>query len=193
LLSDGRGRKLLADGDLQGIAKAIGKLFHSTNIPATQEIIAVSDALKNHVAAGAFLTGVLDFVDAPSAHTFAVLVERVNSLPQTGDARVLAWPVVTLLPFLADPGRFIILKPTMTRAAAERLFFDIGYDSTPNWSTYERTLAFAASLRELLKPHGARDFIDVQSFIWVTAGEPAMKNKGKHYDHHIESDKGTNL
>jgi hypothetical protein len=60
---------------------------------------------------------------------------------------------VTLLPFLADPKRFIVLKPSMTKTAAERLFFDLAYDSRPNWTTYDRTLAFATSLRELLKPH----------------------------------------
>jgi hypothetical protein len=178
LLGKGSGMRLLAAGRLEEIARVLDQLFHATNIPATQEIMAVHDGLKDHGAAGQFLAGLLKFVDVPGPKTFAALVESVDRLPaQTGRARVLTWPIVTLLPFFADPERFIVLKPTMTKTAAERLFFDLGYDSTPNWPTYERTLAFATSLRELLKPQGARDFIDVQSFIWVTAGEPAMKNK----------------
>ena len=166
LLGKGRGQKLLAAGRLEDVAKILDDLFHATNIPATQEMIAVHDGLKAHEAAGAFLKAVLEFVAAPGPATFERLVDAVASLPaQKGMARVLTWPIVTLLPFFADPKRFIVLKPTMTKTAAERLFFDLAYDSRPNWSTYERTLAFATSLRELLKPHGARDFIDVQSFI----------------------------
>jgi hypothetical protein len=34
-------------------------------------------------------------------------------------------PIVTLLPFLAHPTRFIVLNPTITKTAAERLFFDL--------------------------------------------------------------------
>ena len=178
LLGGGKGRKLLASQKLDKISAAIDQLFHATNIPAIQEIMAIHDGVKDQKAAAAFLEGVLDFVDAPGAGSFGRLVEAVDSLPaELGKARVLTWPNVTLLPFLADPARFIVLKPTMTRTAAERLFFDLAYDSRPNWSTYDRTLSFAASLRELLKPHGAQDFIDVQSFMWVTAGEPAMKNR----------------
>lgn len=173
-----RGRTMLLKGRVDEIASAIDDLFHATNISATQEIIAVHDGIKDRQAAAILLAEVLDFVDEPGPESFAALVNAVDSLPaQPGKARVLTWPIVTLLPFLADPRRFIVLKPTMTKAAAERLFFDLAYDSRPNWSTYERTLAFATSLRELLKPHGARDFIDVQSFIWVTAGEPAMNAK----------------
>ena len=178
LLGNGRGRALLAEEQSDEIASAINDLFHATNIPALQEILAVRDGLRNCDAAGTFLAQVLDFIEAPGANSFQSLVDAVSGLPaEKGRARVLTWPVVTLLPFLADPERFIILKPTMTKTAAERLFFDLGYDSSPNWSTYERTLAFATSLRELLKPYGARDFIDVQSFIWVTAGAPAMRER----------------
>ena len=134
------------------------------------------DGVKDRQAAGRFLEGVLDFVKKPNAITFDGLADSVDRLPAAkGKARVFTWPIVTLLPFFADPKRFIVLKPGMTKTAAERLFFDLAYSSRPNWSTYERVLAFATSLRELLKPNGAKDFIDVQSFIWVTAGEPVMK------------------
>lgn len=176
LFGNGKGRRLLAAEKFTQIAEAIDRLFHSTNIPAVQEIMAVHDAVKHREAAAGFLSSTLDFVDMPSATTFHRLVEAVDRLPaEVGKARVLTWPTVTLLPFLADPTRFIVMKPVMTRTAAERLFFDLAYDSRPNWPTYERGLAFAEALQELLKPHGARDFIDVQSFIWVTAGQPAMK------------------
>jgi len=176
LFGENRGRNLLKKRVFTEIASGIDKLFHETNIPAVQEILAVRDGVKDLDAASRFLTEVLNFVDRQSVSTFDCLVNAVDRLPaQAGKARVLTWPIVTLLPFFADPSRFIVLKPTMTKTAADRLFFDLAYDARPNWTTYERTLAFATSLQELLKPQGAVDFIDVQSFIWVTAGEPAMK------------------
>ncbi len=171
-----RGRRLLERKKLDEIAAGINKVFHATNLPATQELMAVNDGLKDKAAAGGFLRGVLDFVDAPGPGTFGALVERVASLPaKAGKARVLTWPIVTLLPFFADPDRFILLKPTMTKKAAERLFFDLSYDSSPNWTTYDRAISFANSLRKLLKPHHAKDLLDIQTFIWETAGAPAMR------------------
>jgi hypothetical protein len=39
-----------------------------------------------------------------------------------------SWPVATILPYLADPSRFMLLKPEVTRQAAERYPFDLMYD-----------------------------------------------------------------
>jgi hypothetical protein len=174
----GKGRTLLASGTSGLIAESVNDLFQLTNIPSMFEKLAVRDGVKHQQHAAQMLEAVLDFVDEPGAPTFRTLIEAVDRLPASaGKARVLTWPIVTFLPFLADPKRFIVVKPVMTKKAAERLFFDIGYDSHPNWRTYERVLAFCHHLQENLAPLGARDFIDVHSFIWVTAGEPAMEER----------------
>ena len=57
-------------------------------------------------------------------------------LPADG-GKVLTWPNVTLLPFLADPTRFMVLKPSSTESMAARMNFDLRYQTVPNWSTYE--------------------------------------------------------
>ena len=75
---------------------------------------------------------------------------------------------MTLLPFLADPKRFIALKPTNTELMAARMSYDLKYDSTPNWETYDATLRMARSCWQRLAPLGAKDMIDVQAFMWVT-------------------------
>ena len=62
----------------------------------------------------------------------------------------------------------MFLKPEVTKTAAERLGFDLLYTSTPNWGTYSRLLDMSRLLMQSLKPLGARDLIDVQSYIWMT-------------------------
>jgi hypothetical protein len=66
----------------------------------------------------------------------------------------------------------MLLKPEMTKVCAERLTYDVLYSSQLNWSTYERLLDMSQILLEKLRRYGAVDFIDVQSFMWLTAGEP---------------------
>lgn len=36
------------------------------------------------------------------------------------------------------------------------------------WQCYERVLAMTETLLDRLEPLGAKDYIDVQSFMWVT-------------------------
>ena len=104
----------------------------------------------------------------PEQKLFNNLASAVENLPvDEGRARVATWPVQTLLPYLADPTRFMFLKPEPTRACADRLRFDLLYDSALRWVTYERLLVMGKVLLGELRQLGARDFIDVQSFMWV--------------------------
>jgi hypothetical protein len=95
------------------------------------------------------------------------MAEAVSQLPADG-AKVFTWPIVTLLPFFADPTRFLALKPTNTELMAARMSFDLKYDSTPNWETYDHTLRMSQQLLARLKQIGAKDMIDVQGFMWAT-------------------------
>lgn len=116
LFGGSRGRDLLREKKYDEVATGIDRLFHATNIPVLQEILAVRDGVKDRVAAASFLSEVLNFAQSPGATEFDRLVAAVDSLPaDLGKAPVLRWPIVTLLPFLADPRRFIVLKPSMTK------------------------------------------------------------------------------
>jgi hypothetical protein len=64
----------------------------------------------------------------------------------------------------------MFLKPERTRMAAQALGFNLRYDASLNWSTYESLLRMGTVYLDLLKGRGARDFIDVQSFIFVGGG-----------------------
>jgi hypothetical protein len=105
--------------------------------------------------------------DADPQARFTAYCDAVEALPRQGQARHFSWPVVTLLPFLARPDRHCFLKPRVASAALRRYGVDVGYRPQPNAETYRRWSAFADRLLAELKPRGAQDMIDVNSFLWV--------------------------
>ena len=166
-------RDLTESGRIGDGVDLIKKVVQSVNLLSRFEMMALSDGLKDVAAAKRYLEALAALLsqDAADPEGFDHLANAVSSLPaEKGKARVFTWPVVTLVPFLADPKRFMFLKPGVTRVAADRLAFDLLYDSTPQWRTYSRLLKMSSILMESLRPLGARDMIDIQSFIWLTAG-----------------------
>jgi hypothetical protein len=82
---------------------------------------------------------------------------------------------VTLFPFIAQPERHMLLLPSFTCEAAQRLGLDLRYQSEPNWATYAALLSSSNHLLEELKPLGARDLIDVESFLHVATAKPGAR------------------
>ncbi|MCK4594459.1 hypothetical protein KAU45_08145, partial [bacterium] len=66
------------------------------------------------------------------------------------------------------------LKPPVSKNAAEACAYELNYRPQPNWNTYRAYLDFGHYLMGELSKIGKhlipRDMIDVQSFIWVSAG-----------------------
>ena len=56
----------------------------------------------------------LAFIANPGQQTFKAMAEAVSKLPADG-GKVHTWPIVTLLPFLADPKRFIAAQADQHR------------------------------------------------------------------------------
>lgn len=169
------GRSLVTRDPEGELPKLMRGLISSTNLLATQEVIRLNEAFKIPGAARAYGAALLGFVDAPSSRTFDALVEAIDRLPANQGQRILTWPVVTLLPFLAEPTRHMFLKPKVTQRVAEVFMFDLLYDSTPTWTTYQRLMTLSERLLNRLRPLGARDFIDVQSFMWIVEGIAYMR------------------
>jgi hypothetical protein len=165
----GKGRALLGSQDFKAIADGLVQVYGATNIPSVFEIRAIKNGLADKAAAGRLLEGLLTFFETPGAETFAKLTESVGGLPTTtSGSRVLTWPNVTVVPFLADPARFVVLKPEASQKIAGRMERDLLYSTAPSWPVYEDFLRLSADLFAALKPLGAKDYIDVQSFVWVT-------------------------
>ena len=165
---EGRGAAMIAEGKHAEIAGAFDGMFRATNILSPFEVKAVHKAfVKADEASTKVLAATLAFMANPGQHTFKMMGEAVSQLPADG-GKVHTWPIVTLLPFLADPARYIPLKPTNSDVIASRMNAKLKYDTTPNWETYELFLRMSTTLLERLKPLGAKDMIDVQQFMWVT-------------------------
>ena len=92
------------------------------------------------------------------------------SLPRK-QTRVLTWPLVTVFGFLGNPDEHIFLKPRVTQIAAAKYGFDFQYKSKPNWATYKNMLGFAEQVRSDTNDLKPRDYIDLQSFIWVMGSD----------------------
>ena len=171
-----RGRRMVAEGASDALVNTLKKLIHRTNLLATQELIALNEAFKNQQAARKFAEAILAFVDEGNEPAFSGLVEATGNLPaDPSRARVLTWPIVTILPFLAKPDCHMFLKPMQTQRIAAAFSFDLLYSAFPKWATYNRLLTLSNQLLERLRPLGARDLIDVQSFMWAVEGLPYMK------------------
>lgn len=165
---DGRGAAMVAEGKHAEIATTLDGIYRATNVLSPFEVKAVHKAfLKGDESATKVLATTLTFLETPAMQTFKMMAEAVSQLPADG-GKVFTWPIVTLLPFLADPNRFIALKPTNTELMAARMGANIKYDTTPNWETYDAMLRMAGALRDRLAPLGAKDMIDVQAFMWAT-------------------------
>ena len=165
---DGRGAAMVEQAKHAEIAGAFDGIFRATNILSPFEVKAVHKAfVKADEASTLVLASTLAFIAGPGQQTFKAMAEAVSKLPADG-GKVHTWPIVTLLPFLADPKRFLPLKPTNTDVIAARMDLNLKYDTTPNWETYELFLRMSNALLARLAPLGAKDMIDVQQFMWVT-------------------------
>ena len=168
-LAEGRGRTLLESGRSAEAGILLDTLYRATRIPSRFEINASHDGLKVPEAGAKLLDALLGFLDSAGPATFQRLADAVASLPVPAEgSRVLTWPNVTILPFLADPSRFMVSKPEIFRQIGARMDADLSSSTTVKWDSYARVLELSKRLQERLAPLGATDFIDVQTFVWVT-------------------------
>ena len=164
-------RDLLKEDQFRSLATKALQVLGAVNLLSPYESAAFHDAMQNNDAVKVFFLSLLKLLDTDplSSDVFDEYAEAATSLP-ADRSRVASWPVATVFPYLAAPDRLMFLKPEVTKAAADSLGFDLRYNSTPNWTTYEALLRLGTVYLDLLAPAGARDFLDVQSFIYVTCG-----------------------
>jgi len=129
---------------------------------------AVRQALSNEELGRAFFTALFELtgVPSPGRARFDKLFAATRALP-VGPAQ--QWLVATLFPFVASPARHVLVQPRVACEAAARLGADVGDDAAPSWAAYASVRALCGQLLEELARHGAKDFVDVESFLHVTA------------------------
>ena len=132
------------------------------NLLSPYELMHLKEALECDNG-GAFLQGAAKFADGNYAEG-ATIMER--AIAKHGR---LSWPTATYFPYLWQPDRHMFLKPIVTCDFAERTGhrFQFEYEPSISDGVYEGLLDLTRTTLESLRPHGACDFMDVQSFIWV--------------------------
>jgi hypothetical protein len=172
----GEAERLLAVGDVVELAtRALRVERHVRTMQKACEKEVLERALQDAVAGRLFFAALFDFLAAPApeAPRFEALAVAVALLP--GGASEAGWPLVTLFPFIAQPDRHMLLRPAFTCEAAQRLGLDLRYESEPNWATYAALLRSSEHLLEELRSMGARDLIDVESFLHVATAKPGER------------------
>lgn len=170
LLPDGRLREL-ASTEPHAAGALIMQVVQSAEAPllaARGELPMMSWALTKGAPAP-YLLALADLIDSPqpTAALFTAMADALEALPTKNQTKLLTWPNLTVLPFLARPDVHLFVKPQATQEVARKLGVDLLYNARPSWQTYQRVLTFGRDLYDYLKPRGAKDMIDVQSFIWT--------------------------
>ncbi len=168
-LGNGQGEKLLAEDGLGEFVKRAVKIGAAVaSLQPAADVDAVKEALSSDEVTGPFCTALAQLISVPSPARarFDKLFVAARALPVNPAQQ---WFVATLFPFLASPGRHVLLEPKITREAAERLGCDLGDEASPTWPTYSALRALSTQLLEKLKANGAKDFVDVEAFLHVTA------------------------
>ena len=165
-------RRLLKARRYADIAARVVKIEARTNLLFSFEKMALRDAVREPHGARLFALELYEFLHGPEDDkaSFERWFEAVGRLPRK-QTRVLTWPVVTVMGFIAQPAKHIFLKPTVTRAGAREYGYDFAYRSRPSWETYKSLLDFAAVIRRDLRDLAPRDMIDLQSYIWVQGSD----------------------
>ncbi len=163
---------LLKDKKFESIAERAVKIESRTNLLFSFEKMALRDAVKSPDGAKTFATGLFDYIygDKSLQVRFETFVTEVQKLPRK-QTRVLTWPLVTVFGFIANPKEHIFLKPMVTKIAAKKYDYPFNYQTKPNWGTYQSLLQFAGIVRKDTISYRPKDFIDLQSFIWVLGSE----------------------
>lgn len=167
---NGQGQQLLDAGNISEITQRVISVVSKSKTLLSYESAALADALKNQSSATRFYKAFFALLDSPvvTEQVYQPYIDAALDLPhEDGKAKVGIWPVVSLLPFIAQPDKHMFLKPRNAQAAAEALDFDLHYQTEPNWQTYKALLDMTKICFYEIKHLSPRDFMDVQSFMWL--------------------------
>jgi len=161
--------KLLEKKIFSEIALRAVRIETKTNLLFSFEKMALRDAIKSAEGAKAFAEGLYNYVYGKKSfkERFENFAEVLDALPRK-QTRVKTWPLQTVFGFIAKPEEFIFLKPQVTKTAAGKYGYDFKYQSKSNWETYSSLLQFAEQIKKDNADLKPQDFIDLQSFIWIS-------------------------
>lgn len=177
-LGAGEGERLLASGDVAGLVERALRVEKTVRaLHKDAEKASFEEALKDPDTARGYFAALFELLAAPAPEQarFEALAAAVAPMVP-GATEEARWPIATLLPFVARPDLHMLLRPRFACDVGHRLGLELAYEARPNWSTYSALLRSAELLLEKLRPLGARDHVDVETFMHVvTAKHPRPK------------------
>ncbi|MEO5509414.1 MAG: hypothetical protein ABIS27_02205 [Longimicrobiales bacterium] len=174
-LGDGKGEAMLAAGDVEQAAKLVKRVVAKvSSLLAKAEQAALNEGLSDTAAARKFLNAFFALAQPASKETFEPYLTALRALPSE-ETDCGTWTIATVLPSVAWPSSYMYVKPTNIKKASERADTDIHYNVTPSWKTYAAVLKLADTCMTDLAELEPSDYIDVQSYFWVT-GEAVSKS-----------------
>ena len=170
LLSKSALDALIANGEFDEFVERLDKIARDNNmlwrnVPSAGDTAVLTDPTLDKPT---FCTQIRNLLygDRPTP-------ERLNTFSSYLTQHKLPnkWPLPTYLLFICHPDREMFIKPR----TAEWLLKFMGKPqrilTPPNGQMYAAVVEIVKLLREDLMPFGVRDMVDVQSLIWVCAGE----------------------
>jgi hypothetical protein len=162
--------RALAVSDPRGAGDMILQLLDTPTRPLLSgkgELPRLAEAFADVKKLPAFLVALADLLEAerPTVKTFEAYVAALAAFTVAAKNSPVTWPIVTAIPYLAQPDRHLFVRPTSTQRAATLLGFELRFNRKPNWQTYERVLGMGNNLLEFIKPRSGEDMFDVQAFI----------------------------
>ena len=173
-LGGGKGELLLAAGDLGELAeRALEVERHDRSLQRDLDKVSFQGALHDVEASRPYFAALFELLagEGPNQSRFEALAAAVAAMMPDA-APEARWPIVTLVPFVARPDLHLQLRPRVACLAAQRLALELAYEASPTWRTYSALLSSAGGLLERLRPLGARDHVDVESFLQVVTTKP---------------------
>jgi hypothetical protein len=164
--------KLLDAGELGELGRrAAGVLPCAGPLAGTLAAGTLAEALRDERKAARFFEALLAVVSvaSPARARFERLFAAAEALEVEP---ALAWPIATLFPFLAAPGRSAFLSPETASAAADRLGCNLRLTPGPSWGAYSALRTLELKLLRDLQATGARDLVDVEVFLHALASDP---------------------
>jgi hypothetical protein len=163
--------QLIEDEKFSDIIDAILKIVKETDLIYPNEKATLRKGLKiegMHELFARHLYGLLYGDDEEKA--------RFDLFAKTlGQMKAAKWTIATVFPFIADPEHKMLLKPPVTKPAADHSAFNIEYNSGLNWTTLGHVNKFADYIQTLVKNAGLKpkDRFDIHAFVVNVTRDPA--------------------
>lgn len=174
LFGNGQFDKLLDACDIAEMTARTLRVINAVNF-VEKRFGAISDYEKvlkeNQPEALAYFRALKELILAETLvpALFDEYVRTIKALPDPRK-KIRTWTLATAIPSIARPDLFAFLKPKETQLAAEVLQHELNYSADLNWKTYNSFLSMLRWCGKKLEHLKPQDYIDIQSFLFVTCG-----------------------